>query len=122
MHGANFFQGGLLFISDDGSRRSAIGGLSSKGAYLGNSSKCISRRFVIPNPLRAWPLRALRLGEKPSFGAVLVATLEPESHRKGAKDTKGDSHASNSKRVIDSKSVPHRSGELSLTDGGFVFR
>jgi hypothetical protein len=24
--------------------------------------------------------------------------------------------------VIDSKSVPHRSGELSLTDGGFVFR
>ena len=122
MHGANFFKGGLLFISDDGSRGSAIGGLSSKGAYLGNSSECISRRFVIPNPLRAWPLRALRLGEKPSFGAVLVATLEPESHRKGAKDTKGDSHAGNSKRVIDSKSVPHRSGELSLTDGGFVFR
>jgi hypothetical protein len=89
---------------------------------LGNSSNCISRRFVIPNPLRAWPLRALRLGEKPSFGAVLIATLEPETHRKGAKDAKGDSHASNSKRVIDSKSVPHRSGELSLTDGGFVFR
>jgi len=122
MHGANFFQGGLLFISDDGSRGSAICGLSSKGAYLGNSSKCISRQFVILNPLRAWPLRALRLGEKPSSGAVLVATLEPASQRKGAKDAKGDSHASNSQRVIEIKSVPHRSGELSLTDGGFVFR
>ena len=54
--------------------------------------------------------------------AVLVAARVPESHRKGAKDTKGESHASNSKRVMDSKSVPHRSGELSLTDGGFVFR
>jgi hypothetical protein len=117
MHGANFFQGGLLFNSDDGSRGSAIGGLSSKGAYLGNSSKCISRQFVSPNPQRAW-----HHSEKPSFGAVLVATLEPESHRKGAKDAKGDSHASNSQRVIDSKSVPHRSGELSLTDGGLVFR
>ncbi len=32
-----------------------------------------------------------------------VAAWVPESHRKGAKDTKGDSHASNSKRVIDCK-------------------
>jgi len=69
MHGENYFQGGTaVFLFDDGSRGSAMGGLSSKAAYLGNSSKCISRQFVILNPLRAWPLRALRLGEKPSFG------------------------------------------------------
>ena len=91
-----------------------MGGLSSKAAYLGNSSKCISRQFVILNPLRAWPLRALRLGEKPSFGAVLVATLEPESHRKGAKDAKGDSHASDSQRGIDCKSVPLTPDALNL--------
>ena len=77
--------------------------LSSNGAYLGNSSKCISGRFVIPNPLRAWPLRALRLGEKPSFGGPSLLPGDLCSHRKGAKDAKGDSHASNSKRVIDCK-------------------
>jgi hypothetical protein len=35
--------------------------------------------------------------------AVLVAARVPESHRKGAKDAKGDSHASNSKLLVDSK-------------------
>jgi hypothetical protein len=59
-------------------------------------------------------LRAWFLGEKTSFGAVLVATLEPESHRKGAKDAKGDSHASNSKSVIDCKSVPLTPDALNL--------
>ena len=38
--------------------------------------------------------------------AVQVAAGVPESHRKGAKDTKGESHASNSKRVMDCKSAP----------------
>ena len=76
--------------------RCTIAPLSSKGAYLGNSSKCISRRFVIPNPLRAW-----RLGEKPSSGVPSLLPGDLCSHRKGAKDAKGDSHASNSKRVMD---------------------
>jgi hypothetical protein len=38
-----------------------------------------------------------------SLLAVLVAARVPESHRKGAKDAKGDSHASNSKLLVDSK-------------------
>ena len=66
--------------------------------------------------------RSLAPWRETHFRGSLVAAREAETHRKGAKDAKGDSHASNSKRVIDSKSVPHRSGELSLTDGGFVFR
>jgi hypothetical protein len=81
---------------------------------MGNSSKCISRQFVSPNPLRAWPLRDLRLGGNPSFGAVLVAPRKSESHRKGAKDAKGDSHASNTQRVIDIKSVPLTPDALNL--------
>ena len=93
--------------------RCTFNSLSSKGAYLGNSSKCISRRFVIPNPLRAWPLRAWPLARNPLL-AVLVTARDPESHRKGAKDAKEDSHASNSKRVIDSKSVPLTPDALNL--------
>jgi len=81
---------------------------------MGNSSKCISRQFVSPNPLRAWPLRDLRLGGNPSFGAVLVAPRKSEPHRKGAKDAKGDSHASNTQRVIDIKSVPLTPDALNL--------
>ena len=110
-----FSRGGLRFISDGGSRGSAIGGLSSKGAYLGNSSKCISRQFVSPNPLRAW-----HHSEKPSFGAVLVAPSKSEPHRKGAKDAKGDSHASNSKSVIGfecSRRVPTSAGHRSVGVG-----
>jgi hypothetical protein len=48
------------------------------------------------------------------FWRSLVAARVPESHRKGAKDAKEDSHASNSKRVIDSKSVPLTPDALNL--------
>ena len=93
---------------------------------MGNSSKCISRQFVSPNPLRAWPLRDLRLGGNPSFGAVLVAPRKSESHRKGAKDAKGDSHASNSKLLVDSKksesgSFPERTTVDDLPTSWSVF-
>jgi hypothetical protein len=86
---------------------------------LGNSSKGISMQFVSSSPLRAWPLRALRLGEKPSFGAVLVAVLEPKSHRKGAKDAKGNSQGSDERPRVGL----HRARTYSRQNaGGFSLR
>ena len=58
--------------------------------------------------------------------AVLVTARVPESHRKGAKDAKGDSHASNSKLLVDSKksesgSFPERTTVDDLPTSWSVF-
>ena len=50
-------------------------------------------------------MRAWRLGEKLSFGVPSLLPGNLGSHRKGAKDAKGDSHASNSKLLVDSKKL-----------------
>ena len=50
-------------------------------------------------------MRAWRLGEKLSFGVPSLLPGDLGSHRKGAKDAKGDSHASNSKLLVDSKKL-----------------